>query len=382
MDKATTKRNGAIDFLRFLFALVIIIYHARGIGGGSDHALFKRFGYIGVEFFFIVSGFLMAKSAERDSELESTRSGGVCLLGEDTVRFLWRKIKTVLPYFLLAAIPSLVVLFYDKGYGRMETLERLMMCVWDLSFLGASGIKTYTVVRASWYLSAMYISMILLYPLLRKFKDQFTHIIAPLLSIVLLGYISQTFGHLDQYIASDAYTVVHSGILRAIAELSLGCICYAVCKEIRRKPLTQLSRVLISVICVIGFTGVFLATNVNRKYFDFVLLFAIVVCTTLVFSELGAISRSSLFKHKVFPLLGELSMVVYLNHMWIKTFITTLIPKSHGYSILLCIYVISVVVISFLMMGIVYCLKKFWKSKGKHIKSWFIIPDVKESENG
>lgn len=49
------QRNGVIDFMRFIFALLVILHHA---------ILFHKpiiAGYIGVEFFFMVTGWLMAE---------------------------------------------------------------------------------------------------------------------------------------------------------------------------------------------------------------------------------------------------------------------------------------------------------------------------------
>ena len=59
------KRNGAIDLLKFLFSLMIVIYHGR-LFANAENPLFRA-GKIGVEFFFIVSGYLMAAKAEKVS---------------------------------------------------------------------------------------------------------------------------------------------------------------------------------------------------------------------------------------------------------------------------------------------------------------------------
>ncbi len=374
MNRTTPKRNGAIELLRFLFALVIVLYHGRNIGGGSEHPLFGSFGYISVEFFFIVTGFLMANSAAR---MENSSQSQVCL-GEETVGFVWHKIKRILPYYFLAVLASIPFLFIGKNLGRREFVSRLMMSLWDIGFLGASGIKTYSVVRGGWYLSAMFISLLLLYPLLRKFKDCFTCVIAPLTAIILLGYISQTYGNLNQYIAE--YTIVYSGILRAIAELCIGCICYGVYEKIHVKPFTQGARMIISIFCIFGFLGVFLGAHLSSyPYFDFVLLLIIAICTTLVFSKLGAVSRAKIFDHPFFSFLGELGLVLYLNQFWVKSIITQNISKSNGYQFMLAVYVAATFAASLIIMGIVYLLQKFWKQKGTTIKSWFILSEQEES---
>ncbi len=53
------KHNGVIGLWKFIFCLLIVVLHT---GIGIPNRIFK-FGSIGVEFFFLVSGYLLAKSA-------------------------------------------------------------------------------------------------------------------------------------------------------------------------------------------------------------------------------------------------------------------------------------------------------------------------------
>lgn len=57
------KRNGKIELLRFLFAVIIVLHHSRQLLG-DENCLFLG-GSLGVEFFFIVSGYLMMSSIEK-----------------------------------------------------------------------------------------------------------------------------------------------------------------------------------------------------------------------------------------------------------------------------------------------------------------------------
>lgn len=52
-----TYRNGTIDFMRFVFTVGIVFCHAGAIWPGIPN------GWIGVEFFFLVSGWLMCNKA-------------------------------------------------------------------------------------------------------------------------------------------------------------------------------------------------------------------------------------------------------------------------------------------------------------------------------
>lgn len=68
----TQKRCGIIDFLRLPCAVVVVLLHSYYL---TDEG-FQRFvphGHLAVEFFLIVSGFLMAKSA---TSLKTKLRGG------------------------------------------------------------------------------------------------------------------------------------------------------------------------------------------------------------------------------------------------------------------------------------------------------------------
>ena len=69
--KAGTLRNGKIEFFRFFFSIAVLLFHLEKYilgeskcGGDIGLSLFVH-GAMGVEFFFLVSGFLMAKSAQK-----------------------------------------------------------------------------------------------------------------------------------------------------------------------------------------------------------------------------------------------------------------------------------------------------------------------------
>lgn len=53
------KRNGMIDFMRFVFCILIVLEHSELFRGRM------LAGYIGVEFFFIVSGWLLMQHIEQ-----------------------------------------------------------------------------------------------------------------------------------------------------------------------------------------------------------------------------------------------------------------------------------------------------------------------------
>ena len=63
MNQAKT-RNGAVDLMRLVFCICIVLQHAVYAIPDDTPAILSR-GSLGVEFFFLVSGYLLACSAHR-----------------------------------------------------------------------------------------------------------------------------------------------------------------------------------------------------------------------------------------------------------------------------------------------------------------------------
>ena len=108
------QRNREVDFLRFVFAVIIMLHHSRYVLG-DENCLFLG-GSLAVEFFFIVSGYLMMASILRAERRQST---GVtrAALGTETYHFLLRKIRAFLPEYLIAWF---IGFFLIEGFGFLQ----------------------------------------------------------------------------------------------------------------------------------------------------------------------------------------------------------------------------------------------------------------------
>ena len=88
------KKNGLIELMRFVFASIIIIFHVNKDLWNREIVLFRLGGFrftpaqngnIGVDFFFLVSGALMAMTIYRLSRTEQETSIGV-----ETAGYIWK----------------------------------------------------------------------------------------------------------------------------------------------------------------------------------------------------------------------------------------------------------------------------------------------------
>ncbi len=103
-------RSNNFDFLRLALAVLVIFSHSYPLGTGSENAEpIKRMthgqmtgGAIAVDLFFVMSGFLIAASAERSRSL---------------LEFLKKRVRRIYPGFCALAVVTLVVFLPLSGGG-------------------------------------------------------------------------------------------------------------------------------------------------------------------------------------------------------------------------------------------------------------------------
>lgn len=303
---AKTNRNGTIDILRFLFCIAIVLRHfSDGMPDGSP--MIVPGGALGVEFFFIVSGYLMTCSAYK-----RVNNGSPVSVAKDTNFFMKRKMGSLLPDLIVASVFSMIcysITLIPRGlkYILIDVAQR----IWSPLMLSAAGFGYITEL---WYLSAMIIVMLAFYPFLIKYFDSFVRIIAPLLAIFTLGYISKGLGSLLN--PSLFVEVMHKGMIRAIGEIALGVAIYPLIQFLSKQILTKKAKILITLgnLLCLSFTLIIMLKRSNPKY-DFICLLFITVSTILSFSHQGVFADK--FDNRFFSWLGKLSLTLYLSHKWI-----------------------------------------------------------------
>lgn len=317
-------RNGTIELWRFVFVVVIVIYHGRNLGVGD---LFFSAGAIGVEFFFPVSGFLMAKSVDKMPSPEGGQS-----LAKETLHYIGRKIKAVCPNYYVAWIIAFA--FYSIARNKtapLELIKTFFKCIYELLFLVFSGLTYQRVNSAAWYLHAMLLVMMVLYPLLRKYYDFFVHVIAPVTAVLILGYMLQSIGNLRSPTTWLNWT--YKGNLRAAAELCLGISLYPWTKKLKEIRPTKFLRVLISIVEHGGYIGLLVCSTWQKgtKY-DYFFLFLCAISIMLSFSEQGFAFQ--FYQNRVSMWLGEFSLSLFLSHIFYSQGLPALLPDLDSKSMI------------------------------------------------
>jgi len=190
-------RNGTLELLRFVFCICILFFHIEkvmfglsSLDNGVKFGLFTH-GAIGVEFFFILSGLFMAKSI--DSKKNNYEANDI---GDDFWKFLINKYKSFFLYHVIAFIILFIVTIIINEYSLSKIVITFIDSIPSIFLLQMTGIPGVALNDIEWYLSAMMISMALLYPVCKKYFNLFIKYIAPIGSVLILVYLGYTYGYL------------------------------------------------------------------------------------------------------------------------------------------------------------------------------------------
>ncbi|MDY3793055.1 MAG: acyltransferase family protein [Oscillospiraceae bacterium] len=338
------QRNGLIDFYRFIFALIIVIHHAMWLDGryvgDIENKVFFRGGYSAVEFFFILSGFLLSKKAY-DNQMDDR-------IGEKTWNEIFKRIKTMYPAFIIAYVIAFSLKYYFNGGNLFGMISS---SVGELTLLLGAGFSFGDVIIGPiWYFSDLLISILLLFPLMKKYKKTFSTIIAPIIVILGYGYLAMSFKHLA--ITIDQLGIICGGILRGCCGVALGnVIFYLSLKD--RIDFTKFGKIVLKLFEITCFILVIFFMNKHSgDYFDFIeiMLFAIIILLAFKYDY-----NNKIFNNKITSVLGEYSAILYVVHYSLIQIPKRIWPETWEMEYVMWIVMTNVVsVIVFLFIKFVF----------------------------
>ncbi len=308
-------KNGKIELLRFIFCVYVLMFHIQKylVGEPSldriDFAMFPH-GAMGVEFFFLVSGFLMAKSIYKARKLNPGKENRFS--PTEALGFMKRKYLSVFPQHIVAFVLTFIIYVACKEFSLLEIAIKAVESIPAMFLVQMSGINYTSPNHIEWYISCMLIAMAIVYPVCRKYYYSFTRFFVPLGSLLVIGYLIYTTKALTGVMTWVG--ICYKSLLRAIVEISLGTTAFELSRYLSKKEFSKKKKVILTVAEALCFaiTTLYVLITFSKKYevYILVLLFFLVV---IAFS--GVTYGSGFFNNRFFAFLGKISLPIYLTQL-------------------------------------------------------------------
>lgn len=306
-------KHNSVEFYRFIFTIVIVLLHffsSIGIWVG---------GYIAVEFFFILSGFLIAMSLNRRNITDLSKAGPIAL------SFSVRRVKKLFPAKTLAFLLYFCFYIYDNKIGITAAIKLVINSIWELLFfdMAGFGVSDKYFVFQAWYLSALIIAGYFISYFYLKKRDTFIYLVAPISIILIYGRLATTIGTVDRH-RSFAYPGIAEGLLRAFAGISLGIIAYHFYEYLSDKVLSRFFARLLCIIEIAGLLALLITVyrgGHTKKDFLIILFFGFLI----IMSFWNQTPLDHLLDNKFSAFLGRISLPIFLTH----TFVLSLVKKIY-----------------------------------------------------
>lgn len=218
-----------------------------------------------------------------------------------------KRLKSLYPHVLIGILFSLIVLILVSSNNIYVWLQML----WPFTLLQMTGLGKFGLNNPTWYLSAMLLGMLVLYPLLRKYKDTYSKLIAPIIVIFLSGIMYHNYGNLHSW--SFWLGWCYKGTLFGFLSLNIGIIVYELCEKMKKIRFTFFARLLLTVIEIGLLVTVILMQHflIKASLLDYFWLICFAISILIAFSEKTL--EYPFCCNKFFYYLERLSLPIYLN---------------------------------------------------------------------
>lgn len=334
------ERNRTFDFYRFLFACVIFIFHGHDMAGYTYASGAFSGGYLGVEFFFLLSGFLMAQSIEREKQESSAETRTLCY-------FIGRWKQLMPQYWLSIGLAILVRILLNPNFDVRQMIAKEIPEFFALQIFW----KPVSVNGALWYVSALLWAGALVHYLVSSKHKFFVSVFFPLGLLTYCGWAFMSVGNID--IIDSRYFFL-GGFLRAFFEIGFGCSLYSVYKLLKRY---QIKLPLMSIIEFVTTAVIFFVMwRTQKDHKDFIMIFIMAAFVLAIAIGQGVLSKY--LNNDISKFLGSISYPVYLNHVTFQWIAQTLFP-GHDF--------LPTLAITFGVTVFYAVLTNLWFGRKKHI---------------
>lgn len=291
-------RFGKISLYKFLFSIMIIVFH---VGNVLDYNKFKfnfGSGSIAVDFFFVVSGFFFCRKYVNYKVKNS--------VGEDSFNYFINRTNRFIKYIIILLIIAIPFSIFCLKFN----FTSLINAFYKLLYIPHHTKCGSEIFGITWYIVAMILVESMLFPFLIKYKKEFVYIVSPIIIILLGSYLLIRYGHFAT--PWKMGTILYKGILRSIFEINIGMYLYLISEKINNVKFTKLSKILLLLFEIAGYLSIFVLVNLNNAHRRFDVLMLIIISICILISTNKNMYLYNFCNNKLFYFLEKLSLPMYI----------------------------------------------------------------------
>lgn len=231
----------------------------------------------------------------------------------EDVRFIFHKALKIYPYFIAAFLIEFLVK-ESLGHATLAVAATdLINSVWKLLLLQMLGLPGGEFMGISWYISAMLLATLILYPFLYKDREFYLRAVAPVVMLVMYVCLDMASGGNGNGLFGPETTKIGpipSGMFRAMGGISIGAVIWSGAESLRTRRYGRTARVLMTVFECGCYIGV-LAASASEIYGRKAYCCWGVLAAALTLTKSG-VTYTSLLPEGICRYLGRLSKSIYL----------------------------------------------------------------------
>jgi peptidoglycan/LPS O-acetylase OafA/YrhL len=320
-SKDNQTQFSTLDSLRGFAAIAIAVFHFFSGWGG----------YLAVDFFLVLSGFVLSHSYLYKYETISP------------VKFIGHRLARLYPlhiYTLLTFIGA--TLLVSKGLpsykdGTLFTLFQQITITHNVGLNPGGMTWNYP----SWSISVeFWVNLIFIFFISRETKN----IILFLLALFGLVVIYVNTGHLDTH-ATNYYTFLNSGMIRGVSTFFLGILSYRIYLYYKKYRDSRTLRFIsyLETACLIGVSIIVFGRKGDHSGLDFLAPYLFMLVVVVFSFEHGKISKFL----KKFSYFGIISYSIYLNQITVLILSKYLLHKlGTPDKLIFAVYILALLVYS------------------------------------
>ncbi|PAC04130.1 acyltransferase family protein [Escherichia coli] len=294
----------SIHYLRGLAALFVVCFHFRGyinntyIQNNLGDLLFSK-GSIGVDIFFIISGFIISLATEKDNGVKS---------------FALKRIFRIYPVYLFFIITMIIMI---PSMPAIDIIKSMLFV--NLNYSLEAPYFGYSVIFVGWSLT---------YEVLFYFYFLISIVIGRKYRVIVCSFlILSSFAACNYYIYGTIVFDIKkpmmdmdaAGLLKLLSspmfiEFIIGMVFYEIHKKIKSINQSQTVISLSIIAIILSFASLYNIQRLDHGPTSMGAIAAVIIFTLIVINN-------AIKYNKLFIYLGDISYSLYLSHAVIITFI-------------------------------------------------------------